>query len=74
MQVDVEQAQADLPKLIEEAMSGSEVIITRNHQPLVRLIEARRRTGRERRPGSAKGLITIADDFDEPLEDFRDYT
>jgi antitoxin (DNA-binding transcriptional repressor) of toxin-antitoxin stability system len=28
-----------------------------------------------RRPrfGSAKGLITMADDFDEPLEDFADY-
>ena len=24
-------------------------------------------------PGSAKGLIRMADDFDEPLEDFRDY-
>lgn len=24
--------------------------------------------------GSAKGLITIAADFDEPLEDFREYT
>jgi len=24
--------------------------------------------------GSAKGLITIADDFDEPLEDFKEYT
>lgn len=24
--------------------------------------------------GGAKGLITIAKDFDEPLEDFREYT
>lgn len=23
--------------------------------------------------GSAKGLIVMADDFDEPLEDFKDY-
>ncbi len=23
--------------------------------------------------GTAKGLVTIADDFDEPLEDFKDY-
>ena len=28
---------------------------------------------RQRMPGSAKGLIKMADDFDEPLEDFRDY-
>jgi hypothetical protein len=26
-----------------------------------------------RQPGSAKGLIVIADDFDAPLEDFKDY-
>jgi uncharacterized protein DUF2281 len=23
--------------------------------------------------GSAKGLITMSDDFDEPLEDFKEY-
>ena len=73
MQIDVEQAQARLPELIEEAMNGSDVVITQNHRPLVRLVEARQRARRQRRPGSAKGLITIADDFDEPLEDFREY-
>lgn len=26
-----------------------------------------------RQPGSAKGLIWIADDFDAPLDDFKDY-
>lgn len=26
-----------------------------------------------RRAGSAKGLVTIPDDFDEPLEDFKEY-
>ena len=28
---------------------------------------------KERKPGVAKGLIKIAPDFDEPLEDFKDY-
>lgn len=73
MQIEVDQAPAKLPELIEEAMKGSEVVITRNHQPLVRLVEARPTPRRQRRPGSCRGLITIADDFDEPLEDFRDY-
>ena len=27
----------------------------------------------KRKSGLAKGLITIADDFDEPLEDFEEY-
>jgi len=26
-----------------------------------------------RKPGTAKGLIKMAPDFDEPLEDFKDY-
>ncbi|NCC32645.1 MAG: DUF2281 domain-containing protein [Chloroflexia bacterium] len=26
-----------------------------------------------RRPGSAKGMIHLANDFDAPLEDFREY-
>jgi hypothetical protein len=28
---------------------------------------------KERVPGLAKGLITLAPDFDEPLEDFKEY-
>jgi len=32
-----------------------------------------RRKIRERRPGAAKGLIKMSPDFDEPLEDFKEY-
>jgi hypothetical protein len=28
---------------------------------------------RKIKPGSAKGLIKISDDFDAPLEDFKEY-
>jgi Protein of unknown function (DUF2281) len=27
----------------------------------------------KRKAGSAKGMIFMSDDFDEPLEDFKDY-
>jgi hypothetical protein len=27
----------------------------------------------DRVPGSAKGLFTVRDDFDDPIEDFREY-
>ncbi len=27
----------------------------------------------DRIPGSAKGLFTVPDDFDDPIEDFREY-
>jgi prevent-host-death family protein len=71
--VDVEQARECLPDLIEEAMAGGEVLITRDRRPLVRLVAAAPRERKERPFGSAQGLVHIADDFDEPLEDFRDY-
>jgi hypothetical protein len=31
------------------------------------------RSTKRRQVGSAKGMITIAPDFDEPLEEFREY-
>jgi antitoxin (DNA-binding transcriptional repressor) of toxin-antitoxin stability system len=59
-------------KVIEVAISGEEVVITRDNQPVVKLVSP---SPVKRRPkfGSAKGLVTISDDFDEPLEDFKDY-
>lgn len=71
--IDVERAQTTLPDLIQEALASGEVVITQDRRPLVRIIDAREPQRLPRQPGSAKGLIAIADDFDEPLEDFRDY-
>jgi len=72
--VDLEQARECLSELIEETLAGGEVLITRDRQPLVRLVVAAPpRERKERHFGSAKGLVHIADDFDQPLEDFREY-
>ena len=69
--VDVHDARDQLPMLIERARRGEDVILTENNQPLVRLVAAG--DAEQRQPGSAKGLIHIDDDFDEPLEDFQEY-
>lgn len=45
----------------------------RNKQRVVELTSSQRPT-RRRQFGSAKGLITTADDFDAPLPDFAEYT
>jgi prevent-host-death family protein len=70
-EITLAEASKQLPELIEAAMNGEEIVITKNNQPVVKLTPV----SSERRPlfGSAKGLITISDDFDEPLEDFKDY-
>ncbi|HEY9781814.1 MAG TPA: type II toxin-antitoxin system prevent-host-death family antitoxin [Leptolyngbyaceae cyanobacterium] len=71
--VNLADASKHLPELIEAAKGGEEIIITKDEQPVVKLVPVS--LVKKRRPqfGSAKGLVTISDDFDEPLEDFKDY-
>jgi prevent-host-death family protein len=71
-QVDITEAPRRLLDLIQAAEQGEEVIITRNQRPLVQLVPLRQPADRPRF-GSARGLITIAEDFEAPLDDFREY-
>jgi prevent-host-death family protein len=72
-QVTLEEARIQLPKLIEAANRGEEVIITQDSQPVAKLVPLPHVRGR-REPGSAKGLILyMAEDFDAPLDDFKEY-
>ena len=76
-QIDLEQAAGCLPALVEEANRGGEVVLTRDKRPIARIVgyaDAREtETKGKRQLGAARGLITIADDFDAPLEDFEEY-
>lgn len=71
-QVSIEEARTILSDLIKAVNEGEEVVITEDSQPVVKLMPV---TQEKTRPqfGSAKGLIIIHDDFDEPLEDFKEY-
>ena len=70
--VDYKHVKEHLSELIDQAANGEEVIILREDEPLVRMVAANRNK-RRRQFGSARGKIKVADDFDEPLEDFREY-
>ncbi len=72
LNVDIVKAKSCLPELIAQSIGGNEVVISRDGQPVVKLVAL---TGlkRKRHFGSARGMIKISDDFDEPLDDFRDY-
>jgi antitoxin (DNA-binding transcriptional repressor) of toxin-antitoxin stability system len=71
-QVDIADAQIQITQLLQSALQGEEVIITRNDQPILKLIQISS-TAKRRKRGSAKGQIWIAPNFDEPLEDFAEY-
>lgn len=69
--VHVDEAQTRLPELIGEAVEGEEVVIAREDGTAVRLVPVEPQA--RPRFGSARGLFTMADDFDAPLEDFAPY-
>jgi prevent-host-death family protein len=72
--VNTDEASKHLPGLIEAVISGEEIIITKDEQPVVKLVPVSKVKKRwPAKAGSAKGLVTMSDDFDEPLEDFKDY-
>ncbi len=70
-QIRVNDAQTRLPNLIDDAVNGETVYIVGNSERMVQLVPV----GAVGRPqfGSAAGQISMAEDFDEPLEDFHDY-
>jgi prevent-host-death family protein len=70
--VNIAEAKARLSELVEKAASGEEVLIARDHKPVAKLVPVR--GGSPRAPGSAKGQVWIAPDFDETPSDFGDYT
>lgn len=64
--VNVHEAKTHLSRLLEEVRQGEEVVIAKAGKPVARLIaieEPRKR----REPGSARGQIWMAEDFDAPL-------
>ena len=70
--INIEEAKTRLPDLIDAAVNGEEIFIAKDEQHLVRLVPVPRTISRPQF-GSAKGLITMSEDFEEPLEDFAEY-
>jgi len=70
--VNIHEAKTHLSRLIQEALDGEEIVIARGNEPLVRLVlvESARP---QRSLGWAKGQVTLAPDFDAPLDDLADY-
>ncbi len=68
----VAEAKSHLSELLQKAMVGEEVVIAKDNKPIAKLVPIAT-PGRKRKPGSAKGRIWIAPDFDATPADFADY-
>lgn len=68
----IAEAKARFSELVEKAMMGEEVIIARASRPVLRLVPIAPKAKR-RKPGSAKGKVWMASDFESTPDDFDDY-
>ena len=65
--IPVFEAKAKLSKLIERALSGELIIISRGNVPVVKLTPIARSSGR--RFGAMKGRARVTEDFFSPLSE-----
>ena len=75
-QVKLEDADSQLAQLVQQARAGEEVIIVRDDAPIAKIVPLPQTEIEAPRPGFGSGkyaLIYMADDFDAPLEDFKEY-
>ena len=72
--VTVEEAQSKLKQLIDSLAPGEEIVITENQQAVAKLVGERPSEPARPAPGLGKGsIVYMAPDFDEPLEEFKEY-
>jgi len=64
--VSIYEAKTHLSALVERASRGEEIIVSSGGKPKARLMPLEEKPPR-RKPGSWKGKVWIADDFDAPL-------
>ncbi len=70
--VNIHEAKTHLSRLLEEVSAGEDVIIARAGHPIAVLSAYKPPKRKIAEPGSMKGEIWIADDFDEPIDHLFD--
>ncbi|HEX8671635.1 MAG TPA: hypothetical protein VF710_07090 [Longimicrobium sp.] len=68
---DLAYASPELRKLVEEVAPTGEVVLTRGGEAVAKIIPLRRARA-ARKPGSACGMIHMAEDFDATPEDLNE--
>jgi prevent-host-death family protein len=66
--IDIKEAKAEIANLLERVIQGEEMIIARDGAPVARWVPVGSKAER-RVPGSAKGKVVIAADFEAPLSE-----
>jgi prevent-host-death family protein len=71
-EIGMHQAKTHLSQLVERALAGEEIVVTRRGKPAVRLTPVAPPSSREALFGCMAGEIEIYDDFDELPDDIAE--
>ncbi len=66
MAVNIHEAKTQFSKLLKRVQLGEEIVISKAGKPIARLVPFPA-PALVRKPGTAKGMITMSADFDAPL-------
>jgi len=70
--VNMHEAKSSLSQLVKRAERGEDIVIARNGVPVVRI--TRLKASKPKLPwGVLRGKIRMLDNFDEPMDEFKDY-
>ena len=70
--VNMHEAKTNLSKLVKRAAAGEEVIVAKAGEPVAKIVAYTAPPKQPRVPGSMKGKIWIAPDFDELPEEIAE--
>jgi prevent-host-death family protein len=68
----IHEAKTHLSRLIEKAIAGEEVVISKAGKPMVRLVPYQQAVAEPRPLGIWRGKVSIAEDFDELPSEIMD--
>lgn len=71
--INLDRALLEIADLLNLAFAGEEIIITNDNQEQIKITPVSAKLQRPPLFGSDKDVISMSDDFDEPLEDFQEY-
>ncbi len=74
--IDISELTPAAQKLLSIIKAGEEIIITIDNRPVAKIVLVNGQLvpkRKRRRAGTAKGTFWMAPDFNEPLEDFKEY-
>ncbi len=66
--INIHEAKTQLSKLLQRVIAGEEIVIAKAGKPIARIVPFTQKPT-QRLPGTAKGKIWMAPDFNAPLPD-----